>query len=116
MVNIKLQGNIVVFEVAGWDKLWAFKSSLEIPVAHITDIYADPNPAMGWFDAIKIIGTGIPTIFRAGTFYQQGEFVFWDVRNPQNTVVVELVHEQFNKLVIEVIEPVAKTTEHLISL
>jgi hypothetical protein len=105
MVNVKLQGNVIVFEVAGWDRLWAFKSSLEIPVAHITDVYADPHPAMGWFNGFKIIGTGIPNIFKAGTFYQDGGFVFWDVRDPANTIVIELIHEQFNKLVIEVAEP-----------
>lgn len=105
MVNIKVNGEVVIFEVAGWDKLWAFKSSLEIPVQHITDVYADPNPALAWFDGIKIIGTGIPTILMAGTFYQEGEFVFWDVHNARNTIIVELMHEHFSKLVIEVAEP-----------
>jgi hypothetical protein len=105
VVNVKLQGNLVIFEVAGLDKLWAFKSSIEIPVAHITDIYADPNPAMGWLEGIRLIGTSLPNIFRAGTFYQEGEFVFWDVRNPDRTIIVELMHEHFSKLVIEVAEP-----------
>ena len=105
MVNIRIEGDVAVFEVAGWDKVWAFKSSLEIPSVHISDVYADPHPAMGWFQGLKIIGTGLPNIFKAGTFCQQGEFVFWDVRNPQNTIVVELVHEDFSKLVIEVAEP-----------
>jgi hypothetical protein len=105
MVNVKLQGNIVVFEVVGFDKLWAFKSSIEIPIAHITDVYADPSPAMGWFNGIKLLGTSLPNIFRAGTFYQEGEFVFWDVRNPDKTIVIELMHEHFGKLVIEVAEP-----------
>ena len=106
MVNIKLEGDVISFEVVGWDKFWALKSTLKIPITHITDVYADPHPAMGWFQGIKIIGTGIPHIFKAGTFYQEGEFVFWDVRKPENTIVVELVHEEFSKLVIEVAEPV----------
>jgi hypothetical protein len=49
MVNIRIEGDVAVFEVAGWDKVWAFKSSLEIPIVHISDVYADPHPAMGWF-------------------------------------------------------------------
>ena len=79
MVNISLNGDTAVFEVEGWDKLWAFKSSLEIPVAHIRNVYADPNCAMNWLDGFKLIGTSIPHIFRAGTFYMDGDFVFWDV-------------------------------------
>ncbi len=107
MAHLKLEGDVISFEVAGWDKLWAFKSILKIPITHITDVCADPNPAMGWFDGLKIIGTGIPHIFKAGTFYQEGEFVFWDVRHPQNTIVIELIHEEFGKQIIEVAEPVA---------
>ena len=76
MVNIKLERDVIIFDVAGWDKLWSFKSSLEIPIAHITDVYADPNPAMGWFEGLKIIGTSIPNIFKAGTFYQEGQVHF----------------------------------------
>jgi hypothetical protein len=60
---------------------------------------------MGWFEGLKIAGTDIPNIFRAGTFYQQGEWVFWDVHHPEKTIVVELEHEKFRKLIIEVEDP-----------
>ena len=105
MVNIKINGDTIIFEVEGWDKLWALRSSLEIPVAHIKDVYRDPDCAMGWLDGLKIIGTGIPNIFKAGTFYQQGDLVFWDVHHAENTITIELEHEHFGKLVIEVTEP-----------
>ena len=105
MVEIKIEGDKAVFEVEGWDKLWSFKSRLEIPPAHIKGAHADPNPAMGWFDGLKILGTGIPHIFKAGTFYQEGDYVFWDVRHPEKTIVIELDHEHFAKLIIEVADP-----------
>ena len=107
MVNIKINGDTAIFEVEGWDKLWAFKSSLEIPVAHIRNVYADPNCAMNWLDGFKLIGTSIPHIFRAGTFYMDGDFVFWDVHHAHNTIVIELEHEHLSKLVIEVADPLA---------
>ena len=107
MVEIKVVGDKAVFEVEGWDKLWSLRSRLEIPLKHIRGVHADPKPAMGWFDGIKLGGTAIPHIFRAGTFYQQGDFVFWDVRNPDKTIVIELEHEHFAKLIIEVDEPQA---------
>ena len=107
MVNIKINSDTVIFEVQGWDKLWAFKNSLEIPVAHIRNVYADPNCAINWLGGIKLIGTSIPHIFRAGTFYMDGEFVLWDVHHAHNTVIIELDHEHFSKLVIEVADPMA---------
>ena len=107
MVEISVVGDKAVFEVEGWDKLWSFRSRLEIPLAHIKGAHADPNPAMGLFDGLKLMGTAIPSIFKAGTFYQEGDYVFWDVRHPEKTIVVELDHEHFGKLIIEVADPSA---------
>jgi hypothetical protein len=54
---------------------------------------------------LKLAGTAIPNIFRAGMFYQEGGLVFWDVHNPEKTIVIELDHEHFAQLIIEVAEP-----------
>jgi len=105
MVEITMNDDQIVFEIEGWDKLWSFRSRLQIPLAHIKGAHVDPHPAMGWFDGVKLGGTGVPNIFKAGTFYQDGGFVFWDVRNPEKTIVIELDHEHYDKLVIEVADP-----------
>ena len=105
MVSISIEGDKAVFEVQGWDKLWSLRSRLEIPLSHIKGAHSDPPPAMGWFDGLRLAGTDLPNIFRAGTFYQQGELVFWDVREPKNTIVIELEHERYKKLIIEVENP-----------
>jgi hypothetical protein len=108
MVEITIDGNNVLFEVEGWDKLWSLRSRLTIPLGHINDAHTDPEPAMGWFDGLKISGTAVPHIFRAGTFYQDGELVFWDVSQPEKTIVIELEHERYKKLIIEVADPSAE--------
>ncbi len=105
MVSVKRNYNSVIFEVKGWDKVFAFKSSLEIPVEHIIAVYAAPNIEMNFLDSIKLLGTSIPKVFRAGTFYQQNEIIFWDVHNTENVIIIELEHEHFKKLVIEVDNP-----------
>jgi hypothetical protein len=107
MVEITIEAEMAVFEVQGWDKLWSLRSRLEIPLSHIKGAHADPHPAMGWFDGFKLAGTALPNIFRAGMFYQEGGFVFWNVHHPEKTIVVNLEHERFQKLVIEVADPAA---------
>jgi hypothetical protein len=52
-------------------------------------------------------GTNIPGVLTAGTFYHDGKRVFWDVHNPDNTVVIELRDERYNELIIEVEDPQA---------
>ena len=105
MVNIEIDGDKAIFEVQGWDKLWSLRSQLEIPLSHIKRAYVDPEPAMGWFQGLKLGGTDVPNIFRAGTFYQDGGLVFWDVHHPEKTIVIELEHETYRKLIIEVENP-----------
>ena len=105
MVNVVVQGGRVRFEVEGWDKLWALKSQLEIPVAHIRAVRADPEPARGWWHGVRLPGTQIPGLLTAGSFYQSDGFVFYDVHDPERTVVIELDHEDYQRLVIEVANP-----------
>ncbi len=105
MVSISIIRENIVFSIEGWDRLWSFKSSLEIPVDHVIDARFDPEPAMGWFQGMKLLGTDIPHFFRAGTFYQEGGLIFWDVFHPDKTIVIELEHERYKKLIIEVEDP-----------
>ena len=102
MVEITIEEEKAVFQVQGWDKFWSLRSRLEIPLRHIKGVYADPKPAMSWFQGFKVVGTDIPNIFRAGTFFQKGDLVFWDVQNPEKTIVVELADERYTKLIVEV--------------
>jgi len=117
MVNVVVQGDRVRFEVEGWDQLWAFKSQLEIPLAHILAVRADPEPARGWWHGVRLPGTQIPGVLTAGSFYQSDGFVFYDVHDPERTVVIELDHEHYKRLVIEVASPadVVKTLRSAIA-
>ena len=105
MVEIKIEADKAIFEVQNWDKLWSLRSRLEIPLTHITGAKIDPNIKIGWFQGLKLGGTDIPNIFRAGTFYQKGNLVFWDVQQPEKAIVIDLLHEHFGKLIIEVAAP-----------
>jgi len=98
-------GDRIRFEVEGWDKLWALRSQLEIPLAHVTGVRIDPDAARGWWHGLRMPGTNIPGVLTAGTFYQDGKRVFWDVHNPDDTVVIDLKDERYNELIIEVADP-----------
>jgi hypothetical protein len=107
MVEIRVEGDRAVFEVQGWDKLWSLRSRLEIPLAHIRGARWEPTPPMGWFQGVKLAGADVPNLFRAGTFIQQGGLVFWDVLHPERAVAVDLEHERYHQLVVEVGDPAA---------
>jgi hypothetical protein len=49
MVDVSVADGKLTLHVRGADKLWAFKSSLEIPLEHVSGIRADPAIARGSF-------------------------------------------------------------------
>lgn len=105
MVDITVDGDKAVFEVEGIDKMWSLRSRLQIPLAHIKSVRADPTAARGWWHGFRLAGTNVPGILTAGTFFHHGNAVFWDVHNPENTIVLELDHEFYSQLIIEVPVP-----------
>lgn len=105
MVDISVDGEKAVFEVEGLDKLWSLRSRLEIPLAHIRSVRADPAVARGWYHGLRLLGTNVPGLLTAGMFHQNGENVFWDVHDPERTIVLELDHEFYGRLIIEVENP-----------
>lgn len=107
MVDLSIEEGKLHLRVEGSDKLWAFKSSLEIPLEHIVGIRTDPEEARGWWHGVRMAGTNFPGVITAGTFIQHGNWVFWDVRNPENAVVISLRDERYEALVIEVEDPEA---------
>lgn len=105
MVDLAIAEGKLTLHVRGADKLWAFKSSLEIPLGHIAGARADPEAARGWWHGIRMPGTNLPGVITAGTFYHDGQRVFWDVHNPDNTIVIDLHDDRYNELVVEVENP-----------
>jgi len=105
MVEVSVVEDRLHLQVMGADKLWALKSSLEIPLRHIAGVRADPSVAHGWYHGIRLPGTNLPGVITAGTFYQHGNWVFWDVHHPENTIVIDLHDERYSALIVEVANP-----------
>jgi len=107
VVDLSMSEGTLTLHVRGADKLWSFKSTLEIPLAHIAGVRVDPEAARGWYHGIKLPGTNLPGVITAGTFYQHGQRVFWDVHHPEKTIVIDLHDERYNELFVEVHDPQA---------
>jgi hypothetical protein len=104
MARLSINGNDLVVEIEGLDKLWALKSRLVIPLANVRGATADPG-IIRQPKGIRAPGAKVPGVITAGTFHLDGERVFWDVRNADKAVVIELADERYARLVIEVADP-----------
>ena len=104
MITINMQDNSFIFHVTGMHKLWAFKSQLTIPIDNIINAHQDLETVKGW-PGWRAPGTSIPSIITAGTFYKDGNKIFWDVSNIENCIIVDLKDEDYQQLMIEVENP-----------
>lgn len=104
MAKVHIEGSDLVVDVEGMDKLWTLKSTLTIPLRHVRGATPDPG-VTAEPKGVRGPGAHIPRLVAAGTFHQDGEKVFWDVRDPQKAVVIELHDEEFARLIVEVDDP-----------
>lgn len=105
MTEVELTRDALVVHVQGMDQLWALKSRLEIPLAHVRGATHDPGMAREP-KGVRVGGTHFPGVITAGRFRRDGERLFWDVKNPDKTVVIELAEaETYDRLVVEVDDP-----------
>jgi hypothetical protein len=107
MAEVELAQDALIVHVEGMDRLFALRSRLEVPLSHVEGAEADPDEARRRWHGIMERGIWVPGPITAGTYYQEGELVFWDVHDPEKTVVIHLKDERYRRLVIEVEDPEA---------
>jgi hypothetical protein len=104
MAQVHLDGENLVVDIEGLDKLWSLKSRLTIPLSNVRGATVDPGIVHGP-KGIRAPGTNLPGVIVAGTFHHEGERVFWDVHDPAKAVVIELADEHYARLIIGVDDP-----------
>ena len=97
--------------IQGFDRVLALKSELAVPLSHVKGAeVSPPEVRKRWGNLLRAHtpGTDLPFVKMAGSFmFLDGEHAFWDVRDPDRSVVITLEHERFARLVLEVDDPEA---------
>ena len=102
MTKVSVTDDKLAIEIQGWDKFWSMTSRLEIPLEHVLDVRpADDDQAGG----VRALGTYLPGVITAGSFLQEGRWVFWNVHDPGKAIAVDLLDEHYSRLIIEVADP-----------
>lgn len=111
MIEIEVTESTLIVHIKGRDKIWALKSHLEIPLAHVVGAGIDPTVVEQWRStkvlkvAIVTWGTNVRGVLKAGSFYVDGHWTFWDVNDPQKAITITLADEHYTRLVLEVTDP-----------
>src|ERR1700689_1036071 len=102
MVELEIAEGKLKTPVKGAAQLWAFKSTLEIPLPHIAGVRVDPSVDAAWWKGFRMPGTNLPGVITAGTFYQHGKKIFWDVHHAEKSIILDLHDERYDELIVEV--------------
>src|SRR5580658_4619948 len=104
MVTASVDSTTLHLQIEGMDKLWALKSTLDIPLIHVNGVRVDPPEAHDWWKGMKMAGAQGFSIV-AGTFLYHGNWLFWDVHNRDYTIAIDLHDERYMSLIVEVQSP-----------
>ena len=105
MTEVEIANGHLRVVVEGFDKVLALRSTLDIPLAHVRGASQDPD-ALRERHGLRLAGTSLPGVVAAGTFFD-GKWWFLDVHHPEDAVKIELDHEHYAALIVEVSDPIA---------
>ena len=99
MVEIEIGQDSVIFRFEGAQKYLALKRSLRIPLKNIESVSTETvNPP--WLAGR--IGTHLPPVFWAGTFWTRKGKIFYYVRDRSKCITLKLRDHDYSKVVVEV--------------
>ena len=104
MARLSIAADRLVMELQGLHKLWALKSRIDVPLAHVRGATVDPG-IVREPKGLRAPGLHVPGAAVIGTFRRDGEKHFWDVTGRAHPVVVQLVDEDYDRLIVEVADP-----------
>jgi hypothetical protein len=104
MVSIELTLDELVVRVHGWDKLHTMRSTLTVPLGHVTGVRMHPPEARfdeAIVDSWRGVGTYVPGKLAAGTCFVSDGRAFFDVRDPARAIAIDVRSEAVQHIVVE---------------
>ena len=117
MARFSVDGNDLVLNLSGLEKLEGFHGDIRVPVAAVRDVRSTDDP---WSElrGIRAPGTGMPGVIAVGTRRGGGIKDFAAVHGQGSAVVVELEGAEYGRLVVteEDAESAAADLKHQLGL
>jgi hypothetical protein len=107
-VRLEVRNGELRVQQGWWDSIYCLKRRLDIPLDAIEGVAVAPKrkvPATG----LRLPGTGVPGVIRAGSYGTGSSRDFWNVRRAQEYLVIQLAPgASYRRIVLEVPDPHAE--------
>ena len=108
MARVEIRDGQLVVNMQGIRKIATLKSEFSVPLKNVKSVALnteawDESPKFGQ----KRVGTDAYGFYFGGTFRQEGDKVFYDLKRKEDAIVIELcdIEEDFSRLIIGVDNP-----------
>jgi len=100
VARIEVRDDQIDIRLSLAEEVLALHGTLHIPLRHVMGVSAEPVPPAAWRG--MRIGTNVPGVVVAGTFFTAEGAVFYDMRHGDRCVTIELAGERYKRVVVEV--------------
>jgi hypothetical protein len=118
MATIEIKDAALLVTIEGLDKVMALRSSITVPLAHITGVTARPDISKLMYMPVEAQFRGVrnPGSVVAGTLVMADGtgHVFCDVRDETRALAIDLQHDEFKRIIIEVSDHTPEEARDLI--
>ena len=83
----------------------SFARSFEFPLENIAGAEVDHSLAPAWFKRLEFMASYLPAVKKPGTYYEDANCIFWEIEDPNSTIVISLRNEPHEKLIVGVANP-----------
>lgn len=104
-VHLSVNQSNLFLAIKGIDVFLTCKNKMNIPLKNIVSVTHYQGEYNSCFKGMPTPSVAIPGLVTAGTFYQKGQKIFWDVSNNSKCIMIELKNNSFNRIIVEVDDP-----------
>lgn len=106
MATIDITRDALLVNDRGLDRDLAFRGQLEVPLINVVGVAFNPDAAGRVLAAFRqsncVQGAASDGQSFVGALREQGDCIVWDVRHASRTVIIELDHDRYAKIIVEV--------------
>lgn len=118
MATIEIKDQALVITIEGLDKVMTLRSSITVPLVHITGVTARPDISKLMYMPVETQFRGVrhPGIVVAGTLVMADGtgYVFCDVHDETRALAIDLRHDEYKRIIIEVSDRTPEESRDLI--
>jgi hypothetical protein len=105
MASIEITRDELIVHIHGWNKVLAMRGTMRIPLSRVRAARVRPKEAN--FDDVIVeswrgVGTYVPHKVAAGLVYLADGASFYDVRDPERAIAVDVDQQDVRHVVIQI--------------